>query len=489
MTKGHTIDALARLDAAIVSWPHRGRLPKEQASEKMVREIGARDAEPKPPEADVLEAVRDRLRQALARSPFMQRLRSVFRTEDREKNIDRRDIRLAPWILWQGKPPAIEFPGLLDIVIKQAGQSPRTLRNLIEAWIRDFSPDGTDIAKAGQAIEQLLANTSHARLESWLQAHARFKLFSADHGPDNLAQALLGGGEDVPAILAAAGFVEGARSASSYLRAVQTKLLERLAAMLRDPGATERAQRAFQFLLQDNHLRFDDQRSLLAIRLCQAWFDNGPEPAPEIRNIIRDFLVDHIGDPRIRQDRWSGAEKEAELVRQWLTRASLEVFFGLIADYALDRQWKYRAAFWLAYLKKGVISDAWLALGKQVHAAAHAREKLGTAFGRLDGSADQSVLLLRIGKLVIGEWSHNGKLRAWREQDGPELYKQVYTRSELSKPCLPFPQDPLGGGGNETDTSGLSHFNPEKGYWQRRAASSLARYADVVIEPQEWEPR
>lgn len=488
MTKGHSIDALTRLEAAITSWPRRGWLPKEQASGKMVLEIGARDAEPKPPEADILEALRERLRQALARPQFMQRLRNVFRPEDIEGKIDPRDLRLAPWILWQGKPPAIEFPGLLDKVIKEAGQSRRTLRNLIEAWVRDFSPNGIDIAKAGQAIERLLETTSDARLNIWREAHARFKMFSADEGPNNLAQALLQGPEDVPAILAAAGFAEGVRSVSSYLRAVQAKLLERLAAMLRSPGATERAQRAFRFLLQDDKLRFDDQRSFLACMLCQPWFDNGPEPAPEIRNIIRDFLVGQIGDPRIRRDRWIGAEKEADLIRRWLTRASLEVFFELIAEHAVDRQWRYRAAFWSACLKKGVISDAWLALGKHVHAAARAREELGTAYAELNGYPDQSVLLLRIGKLVIVERSHNGKLRVWFEQDGPELYKAGYTNSELVKPCLPFPRDPLGGGGNERNTSGLTHSNPERGHWQRRAAALLARYADIVIEPSEWEP-
>jgi hypothetical protein len=46
-----------------------------------------------------------------------------------------------------------------------------------------------------------------------------------------------------------------------------------------------------------------------------------------------------------------------------LARASLDLFFKLIDEHALDAQWRYRHAFWLAYLEQGVIADAWLALG------------------------------------------------------------------------------------------------------------------------------
>ena len=54
-------------------------------------------------------------------------------------------------------------------------------------------------------------------------------------------------------------------------------------------------------------------------------------------------------------------------MRRWLARASLDVFFKLIEEHALEAHWRYRQAFWLAYLQKGIISDAWLGSRKQIH--------------------------------------------------------------------------------------------------------------------------
>jgi len=212
----------------------------------------------------------------------------------------------------------------------------------------------------------------------------------------------------------------------------------------------------------------------------------------ELQRDIRDFLVDRIGNPQLRPGRWVGAESEAALIRRWLARASLKVFFELIADYARDEHWKYREAFWSACLTKGAIDDAWLALGANVHASARARQDLGSAFARLEGagaSADQSVLLLRIGPLLIAEWSHNGSMRAWLADEAPKLGRSSYLRSDLVSPCLPFPPDPIRRGQQDKATSGLRHMGSASGAWQRRAAMLLARYANVRLQSMDWRLR
>ena len=119
---GHFAAALSRLNSAIAAMSPR--LPQEAPTTLMVRQLSAADTVPRPPQPDVLVALRQRLRTSL-----------FNRAEP-----DPKDIKRAPWILWQGDPPAIGFPGLLDRVVKQATQSPRTLRYLIEAWLRDFVP-------------------------------------------------------------------------------------------------------------------------------------------------------------------------------------------------------------------------------------------------------------------------------------------------------------------------------------------------------------
>ena len=471
---GHFAAALTRLEAALVAISRR--LPPEAATAQMVRQLGALEAAPQGPKPEILEAVRRRLRQALFDGA----------------NPEDRDLKRAPWILWQGDPPAINFPGLLDRVVGQATRSPRALRYLIEAWLRDFSPQAPGIAPAGLEIQRLLTDSTDARLDLWRLAHRRFRLFDAVDGPASLASVVLSGTEPVAMVLEAAGFADEARAVSSYLRAVQSEILARMPVTLRGSLANTQAERACQFLTTGKRFRFDDCRAAVAIALCQPWNDGGRQPDTELQQAVKDFLVERIGNPQLRAGRWVGAEQEAALIRRWLARASLQVFFGLIKDYALDAHWTYREAFWSACLQRGVIDDAWLALGANVHASARARQGLGTAFGRLEGgdvSADQSVLLLRIGPLTIVEWSHNGKLRAWTAGQGPRLGRTSYTRSDLIKPCLRFPPDPTRGWQHENDTAGLTHAGSATGVWQRRAAALLAKHASIALRPLEWRPQ
>jgi len=245
------------------------------------------------------------------------------------------------------------------------------------------------------------------------------------------------------------------------------------------------------FLTNGKALRFDDSRAAIAAALCKPWFNAARTPDADLQRDVTEFLIAQIGNPQIKQGRWIGAEKESALIRRWLARASLKVFFQLIADYALDQHWKYREAFWSACLSKGVIDDAWLALGATVHASARARQDLGNAFGLLEASnaGDQSVLLLRIGPLVIAEWSHNGSMRAWHSEEAPRFAQPKYGSGDLRRPCLPFPSDPIRGGLPDTATSGLRHAGSASGGWQRRAALLLARHANVRLQPMDWRLR
>jgi hypothetical protein len=467
----HFATALERLDATITAMSPR--LPEEAATARMVRQLGAAEAATPEPARAVLEAVRQRLHAASFNGG----------------EPDRRDLKRAAWILWQGDPPAINFPDLLDRVVDQAMRSPRALRYLIEAWLRDFAPNAPGIAPAGQAIHRLLADSSDTRLEQWRAAQNRFRLFDAAEGPATLAEAILNAPQSVPTVLEAACLEDQARAISGYLRFVQAELLARLPIVLKRPTARAQLARACTFFTNGKALRFDDTGAAIARALCEPWFNTSSPPDADLQREVKDFLVAQIGNPQLRPGRWAGAEKESALIRRWLARASLKVFFELIADYALDQHWKYREAFWSACLARGAIDDAWLALGANVHASARARQGLGSAFGRLEGggaSGDQSVLLLRIGPLVIAEWSHNGSMRAWLADEAPGLGQVSYARGNFMRACLPFPSDPMRREPPETTTSGLRHVGSATGVWQRRAALLLARHANVRLHPMDW---
>jgi hypothetical protein len=476
---GHIRGAIGRLDLAVQGFVRSFGLPTELPTASMIRYLGAADAAPNPPPLADLDAV-------------WRRLHQVCLGDSAPHEIDVKDLRRAPWVFWHGQPVAVTFPSLLDQVVTHAQVSPRTLRFLIEAWLRDYARDAPKMSEVGLAIQRLLTDNASTRMDAWRKAHSRFQLFDAESGPMELARVLLTGSQPVATILEEAGFNDPLRAVSSYLKAVQQQLLARMAETLRGSKASERTVRAFQFISNGIQLRFDDQRVAVTRGLMAAWDDGKNAPPMELQEQVKNFLVERIGNPQIRSSRWVGAEKEAALVRRWLARASLRVFFGLIADHALDTQWRYREAFWLACLDKGAIDDAWLVLGEVVHASARARQSLGSAFGRLTGgrvSSDQSVLLLRIGSLVVAEWSHNGKMRAWKAPGGPKLWQGHYTRDDLTSQGLQFPADPRRPGTAPSDGSGLVHAGAASGTWQRRAARLLAQHSSIVLTEPDWRLR
>jgi hypothetical protein len=76
---------------------------------------------------------------------------------------------------------------------------------------------------------------------------------------------------------------------------------------------------------------------------------------------------------------------------------------------------------------------------------------------------NHSVIIMRIGSLIITEWSHSGKFRAWRfdARRCPTLYKSAYSRSELVN-------------GAEFE---IAHYSG----WQRRFADYI--YDETGVHP------
>jgi hypothetical protein len=316
------------------------------------------------------------------------------------------------------------------------------------------------------------------------------KLFDAAKGPALLASRLLDAkGPD--GVLARYKFDDPMLATGGYMMAVEDALRAAAPVMLRD-GGTAALERILKIIAPtENRLRFESRRTETARSFLTAWFTGRGEPAPALQEPVRRYLLYWLGDPRLRPQPWAAVgEQETALVRRWLTRASLDLFFKLIDDYALDEHWRYRHAFWLSYLNKGEIGDAWLALGSQAYNAAMARASLGRAYGRLRGpgiTGDQSALLLRIGPLVICEFTHNGKLRAWPVdwRNAPQLGRQDYAKSDLTGKGLPFPSNYHGKGG-ATDGKGLSHFRSHEGYWQTSAAALIERYTGAKATARYW---
>ncbi len=465
-------EAAAIVETLARRLPHMAPEEATHTREALERLGAPRDDKPRPPPADHLEALR-------------RRLEALFRS-GRGHEATLRDLRNAPWILWKGEPRGEAIPGLLDAILRQTAGNRRTLRNLVHCWILAFDPANASHARLGPVLDGLVRSSHDPRLAWARTAAVEVSLFDPKSGANRLGHALLTGSAPIEELLARYGFAEPMRAASAYLRQALLAGLREWGQLATRKDAPQLLERLLEVWTKDGKLRFEEARAAFAEGLLRPWLE-GVLPSEEVRSRVQRALLDRLGDPRVPggMGRWAQVDRKAvELFKSWLAKASLEAFFAIIREYALDHQWRYRERFWKACLHKGAISDAWLALAPEVARAARGVQDLRGAFATLTGGVDarHSAILMRIGPLVLCEWSHNGKLRAWPSEwrNAPRLGCSSYNANELKTASLVFP-----GGGRE---DGLRHAGSENGRWQERAAALLRERAGVVLEERDYMP-
>ena len=152
------------------------------------------------------------------------------------------------------------------------------------------------------------------------------------------------------------------------------------------------------------------------------------------------------------------------------TSRAIECFFRLLHLAELDQHSLHREQFWKSYLEAGFIAQSWLILAPV--AANLALQQLGLKeqqFGRLEKSRrideKHAVLLMRLDRLLIAEWSHVGKCRFWYQNSlhAPQLFKPSYSREELTDFADYIQQ----------------HYFSGKGLWQKDAAAWISSKAQI----------
>lgn len=440
------------------------------------------------PDPQMLETLRRGLQQACA--------------DGKISDLSPHMLRQAPLVFWDRDPQAAGFPGLFDAVFAGAAQRPHWLRYIIEAWLRDFGPDRTRLPEAGRAVAAVLPALADPRLLPWREASARFALFDAALGPSRVGGAFLHGPDEVSEILAQTGMDDPNRAAGHYFTTCVREMLKALPDAMRRPDATALWARAVRVLetthesqdrkgrrTQQAALRVTELRVETAIGALTAW-RSGTPPAPKLREIVQAFLVRILGDPRVSTSRWSDVPEDlVRMVRGWLAGESLEAFFELISQMNSDKQWQYRLHFWRAVYRVSQATqpaEIWVVLGAKLSYRAKLMEGLSKSFGEMD--SDQAVLLVKIGNLVMSEWSNVGPLRAWTDDDrrAPRLYERKYEAHALKLDCLAFPAYSNAKAGSGSITRGLWHRGPAEGHWQGRAAALLKQRVGLNLTPQDY---
>lgn len=489
-----TVIALRRLrDVAGLLAQRPPLLPMVSACRERADALPALIASASRPTQDVLEALRQDL------------LRGC--TDQEAASLPMPLLRQAPLVLWQGEPQAATFPGLLDEVLHRAAGRTRLLHGLIEAWLRDLGQDRIGHQRAGRRIAALLLRARDPRLALWKQASESYALFDGQAGPGRLSAALLHGPHAVTDVLAQTGMNDPLRADGRFFRAAMAALLDALPDVMRGSRAGEAWTRAAALLevarsrrdrtgreISEPSLRFSDLAGPMARACLGAWI-SGPVPVAAPKELVKPFLLRMLGDPRLQPaSGWTAAGPAATaLMRSWLAADSLEAFLALITQTKGDQQWRYRELFWRACLRKMPSAEVWVVLGPALSQRAKFTRDLANSHGYLDASGSdgsQAVLLMRLGNVVLSEWSNVGPVRAWidGEQNCPKLYEKHYDASKLKAVCLPFPDHPLRGNGGSSDGRGLWHHGGSTGLWQGCAATLLASKTSLRLSERDYRP-
>jgi hypothetical protein len=461
-------EALATLSQRVASFAPS--LPEEPLLANQARQLEAIFSHAAAPLADRLNTLREILKAASEAKDW--------------STLARRDWIQAAWVLWVGRPRAADLPGFVEAYVTRLEEdtSAAALRRLIYVYFRDFCGDLPGLESAAEIIRRRLKDVgTSSRLTRWKSAQDRFAVFDPMEGPDRAAQAVINASDplEVERKIGLTGELSGPNGLAG---AVHIRVLLRLRDGLETSVIqTARLRRLLESFEIIGGLRFEGKRTELADALLLPWIQIAP--ANDVQQCIFEFLISHLKDPRLHPSRWHGASDAAiAIIRRWLAKQTLEEFFQIVDQSAKDSHWIYRRAFWLAYFRRGVLDDAWMALGPQAARAADNRFACGKLRSGDGVQPSHSLLLMEIGDLVIAEWSHDGKCRAWKRTHprAPLLGRAQYTRGNIIIPSMQIAPT--------YSEDGIVHRGSEAGRWQQRLADFIYQETNVRVMRREYMP-
>lgn len=414
--------------------------------------------------------------------------RLLFALENKElRNIDNRDWKLAAYALWYGDYKLGSSPDFLNFYLNWLKDNPlpSNWRKLIYVYLKDFAYSGKFPNSYSILSKVIRSSFTHPdlknRLEQWKSRHEKFGIFDENFDLKKMCKAFsVDSSLDWQTFSSLTG-LEGELSKTGYAEAIGVELLSHLS----NSPNSEMVRSVQHYHLDDKQLRFDKRVQVIEAMLSP-WLKGKTSLNEDVRKSVQEWLLVRFHDPRLPvHDRsgWSGVNEESKKVMfRWLVGESLDQFFAIIDQMALEHQWKYRKAFWKAYHDKGMLDEAWVALGTD--AKFYAKRIFGNnlSAAELDGGAqaNQSVLIVRINDLILADWSHNGKCRAWKIGDKwcPETYKMKYNGFALKSLSMQIVQT------HQQD--GISHQGSDSYLWQRRLSEFIYDQTGIRIQQRDY---
>jgi len=404
------------------------------------------------------------------------------------EGLNPKEIRRIPWIIFTHPE---DSPGRLatdenfcDSLLKwlQKQLKPSCISTLLFVFLREYPTRLKTFHIYRNGLRTCLSQSPSLRIQLAKNRCENYHLL-AENGPKQFAKIILEGKLPPNEMLQNAGLT-GQLETQGFSIAAYREVLKRIYQELSSGNQqADLLNNLFSFATVESEnklrLRFDAGAKSLADALLLPYAHN--KAHSEHQKVIQSFLVNMMGDPRIVKSRWVNVDKRAkEVIFGWLVEATLDVFFRIL-DKTADKIWRYRKAFWSAYYKNGYIRDAWAVLGKNAVSITKQINDRKIRFGQLIGgyANNQSVLLLRIGDLIIAEWSHNGKCRIWRDTEEnqniiPKLYDtEFYYNASSLRRIADFEQ---------------VHHASDYGTWQTKVERYIRRQTNIKLFHKDYMP-
>lgn len=383
---------------------------------------------------------------------LQRRLHDAVR-EGRVDSLKARDLREGCKVFLLAPEPLIDNPQTADAILKRVerkGQRSAVLA-LVAAYIDGFRLS-EQFFEFAQRVRQILRRWKGRPVAPWPELDKAVGLFDPETAPTKIAAAVLGSDRRPVEILSAMGLDSMIRQRGGLAEAAFAEATK-IVSTKRGLSAIPLQDRIIDWLRDaEGSVLFASQLPGAASALLTPWADS--DPPKDHRAKLLDVLQGIAGgDPRIKPGGWRSVREQAPaayaVLMRWLTAASVFQFFDIIdrslaRDPAARKMWAYRRRFWTAYLngEEGApqIEEAWVAFGDDgawlAERMARENRETALAFGRHEEptkDAKHAALIVRIGDLVIADWSHNAKCNFWRrgERGQPELYRSRYPAGSL----------------------------------------------------------
>jgi hypothetical protein len=422
-----------------------------------------------------MRAVADRIGSA---EPFtaapietLERLKVLFETALLTNTLDNLP-RIAwdrlPAVLWYGdEPHLVEDARIVTGLEKHIARYPnaRGIRSLLGTYVREFRPRNDAFETFATLARNTVATHPERAGSSWVDADSQLALFDPAAAPGRIAGKLLDDDLDVRDI-PIPGWTPAGRLGTTALLALLAYIRGHItdrAITARDRGAVLESLKAWVDSNRGGISPSLDLRIVLADSLLTP-FVNQRAPGENLRKCIVDLVLKHVGDPRTVVAPWQLPELASarSVLTSWLSLRTIEEFCVIIDETAEQGHWQDRRKFWAWYAERSFVSDAWVAYGPKAARRARAKGATTVAFGQLTEARDpaHSILLMKIGSLIIAEFSHNGSCRfypagTWQ----PTFYEKDYSDYAL----------------RDRAESAIAHHQG----WETRFASSIRNQTGV----------